>query len=395
MKAFKAAFSTTQTGQTFYQAEYERAAPALTDSGTLSSISADQNLRQGFAEIIGVLEELQQSGKTGLRFRLWRDGISLVGSALLLGTVAAAFFSSEHQEDVDFSIANNPFGNLAGEVGLIVLEGSKVLLTTSLSYPTLKRHHLTDEFVKRITVCVELLQACLDEHSAGEPAHSRLSSRPIRRRALQCMEKGRDISTVFTLINTTLTTVRLALLSIENLGSDAAPASWRGMLRLVQNVSDCTRAIFSTVGTFARNKLFGDDLTNCKMAIPAMRHGLSNANAASVLPRLKKMERLFSLCSTPLLIQIAKSAKLTRDYLNTPNESTQDVKDFLLRSGITYSAGDGGSFLHDKPPEDQWGQHFVDGAYVCAPLQLARVPYRATLGWQYQMSRLAELLSRR
>ena len=402
-RALKSACSTTRLGQTFYQTEFDRAASALTNDGIIDANPIDGHARsddptQIFSKLTALLDELEQVGNRGLSFRLWRDGISLVSSVVLLGTVASSLLSRECQDGDDFSAANHPLGSLAGDIGLVALEGSKMLITTSLSYPTLKRHHLTDEFVKRIKTSVELLQACLDDHSAGEPAPSRLPAHAMRRRALQCLEKGRDISTVFTLLNTTLSTIRAGLWTIETLANDSGSASWRGLLRLVQNVSDSTRAIFSSGGTFARNRLFSSDLAHCKSAISAMRHQVGFANAASVVPQLKKIELLLSQCSTPLLSRIATSEQLLKSCQQAKIDSPQQVQDFLTQSGIAFTVarGVGGAdFLHDKPPENQWGRRLVDGAYTCAPAQLARLPYRLTLGAQYQMSRLLELCAKR
>lgn len=392
INAFKRACSTTTVGQTFYRTEFDRAVNALTNMGCIDDAHTDrEDPEQIFSRLTRLLDELQQVGNKGLSFRLWRDGISLVSSVILLSTVASTLLSKESQGDGDFSAANHPFGNLAGDIGMVALEGSKMLITTSLSYPTLKRHHLTDEFVKRITTSVELLQACLDDHSAGESAHNRLPSHPIRRRALQCMEKGRDISTVFTLLNTTLSTVRAMLWSIETLGNDASFASWRGLLRLVQNVSDSTRALFSSAGTFARNTLFSSDLERCKSAVPAMRSQLFHANSASLKSKLEKIAILCSVCSTPLLCRIAKSEQLFKSYQEAEINSEQDVQDFLRKAGIAFTVAHDGRFLHDKPPENQWGQRLVGGTYTCAPAQLVRVPYRLALWAQYQLGRLAEL----
>lgn len=394
-KAIKCAFSTVGEGQTFYQSEFNNAAAALADAGMLRVSGVGESPEQTFSRINDFLEIVKQYGDKGWYVRVGRDVLSLGGSLLLVAMVLSKLLSPEHKNNTDFSAANHPLGNLAGDLGLVALEGSKMLLTTSLSYPTLMRHHFTDEIVKRVTTVVDLLQACLDEHSAGEPAHSRLPSTPIRRRVLQCMEKGRDISTVFTLFNTTLSAVRATLWSIETLARDTAPASSRGLLRIVQNISDIVRAICSTVGTYGRKKMFAEDLTHCKSAVSAMRHQLRFENVATILPRLQKIELLISVCSTPLLDQIAKSNQRIKAYLNAPVHSLQDVQNFLQQSGIAYAVASDGHFLHDRPPENKWGQRFVDGAYQCALTQLARLPFRFALMGQCQLSRPAEYLFKR
>ena len=395
VKAFKLACSTTGLGQTFYRPEFDRADSLLTHAQALLD-STDQAMQTGTEDLDGVFhklaaftEELKQTASHGLRFRLWRDGISLVTSVMLLGSVVSALLSKEQRRDDDFSAANNPFGALAGDVGLVLLEGGKMLVTTSLSYATLKRHHMTDEFIKRMTVSITLLKACLEDQRGS----ASVVASPLQRGVLQCMEKGRDISTVFTLLNTTLSSVRGVLLGIELMGSSAGPASWRGLLRLVQNASDSLRAVFSTIGTAARTKLFSLELEQCQTALPVLRQQLHIGNAAHVLPQLKKMALLFSVCSTPLLTRIAASSTLITAFKNTELASLDGVQNFLEQAQIPFVVDGDGQFLHAQAPENRWGERLVKGVHQSALSQVLRAPYRLALEAQYQMSKPSEAMA--
>jgi hypothetical protein len=393
-KAFKCAYNTTGLSQNFYRPEFDRAGSALKHAAPVDETAhqakeiADPDMDAVFSNFDAFLDELKQTGNKGLKFRLWRDGISLATSIALLATMASALMSQEERSAGDFSAANNPVGSPAADWGLVLLEWSKALVTTSLSYPTLKRHHLVDEFIKRATASAALLAACLEDQAPTSPVKNASQWDAVKRSALQCTEKGRDVSTLFTLLNATLPVVRGLLWSTEMMGGGTTPASWRGLLRLVQNGSDSLRSVFSTIGTASRNKLFGIELDQLKTALPALREQLRNCNPEQVLPQLKKMELLFSVCSTPLLSRIAGAKELIADFKKTDISSPDALENFLKSRQIPVAGN--GVFLCSEAPENHWGERLAEGTYKGTLSMAVRAPYRLTLETQHQMSRPSE-----
>lgn len=387
-KAFLRAYGTTGPLQTFYAPEFRRAGVALKSSPHPAAENSEAELDVVFRHLDTFLDELKQTGDKGLTFRLWRDGISLATSVALLATMVSALTSQEEPGTGDFSAANNPVGSPAADWGLVLFEWSKALVTTSLSYPTLKRHHLVDEFVKRLTAGTALLSACLEDQSETSPLKHASQWETVKRSALQCAEKGRDVSTLFTLLNSALPVARGLLWSTEMMGGGATPASWRGLLRLVQSGSDSLRSVFSTIGTVSRNKLFGIELNQLKAALPALREQLRNCNPEQVLPQLQKMELLFSVCSTPLLSRIAGSKDLISEFKNTDIASPDALQNFLKSWQIPVASH--GAFLYGEAPENHWGERLVEGTYKGTPGMAVRAPYRLTLETQHQMSRPSE-----
>lgn len=386
-KAFKFACNTTGLSQTFYRPEFDRADTALMHAAPLDETS-DADLDAVFQHLDTFLDELKQTGDHGLKFRLWRDGISLVTSVALLTTMASALMSQEERSAGDFSAANHPAGSLAADWSLALIEWGKALVTTSLSYPTLKRHHLVDEFVKRVTASAALLAACQEDQATLSSVKNASQWDAVKRSALQCTEKGRDVSTLFTLLNATLPVARGLLWSTEMMGGGTTPASWRGLLRLVQSGSDGMRSVFSTIGTASRNKLFGSELDRLKTALPALREQFRHCNPEHVLPQLKKMELLFSVCSTPLLSRIAASKVLITDFKNAHIASPDALQTFLEHRQIPVATD--GKLLYSKAPENHWGKHLAEGTYKSTLGMALRAPYRLTLETQHQMSRPSE-----
>jgi len=389
--AFKQACSTTVLGQTFYSPEFNRAQDALRQ---IDALGECRNADEAFRQLNAILDELKQTGKQGLKFRLWRDGISVLTSLTLMAIMASALQSQQERDSDDFSAANNPVGMLAADAGLVLLEGSKMLITTSLSYPTLKRHHLVDEFLKRITASVALLSACLDEQIGTVPANSVSRWNAVKRCVLPYMEKGRDVSTAFTLFNTVSSPARGVLWSIEtvngfNLGSV------RGFLRMMQNASDSLRSIFSTIGSAARTTLFTDELDQFKATLSELGKQCEHADAEQVLSQLKKMELLFTFCSTPLLSQIVASRSVIANFKSASITSFNTLKGFLDEEKITLVVSSDRQFLHSEAPENSWGEKLMQGAYKYRFSMVGRLPYRIVLEMQHQMSRALERIMRR
>jgi hypothetical protein len=399
---FNRACNTTGLSQTFYKREFDRAdaapqqptVPDETPSRGQAAKTSDPDIDAVILAFDKFLDELKQTGDKGLNFRLWRDGISLVTAVALLAAMASALVPQDERPADDFRAANSPIGSCAADWALILCEWAKGLVTTSLSYPTLKRHHLVDEYVKRMTASANLLAACLKNHAATSPVKNASRWEKLKRGALHCTEKGRDVSTIFTLLNSALPVARGLLWSAESVGGGATVASWRGLLRLAQNGSDSLRSVFSTIGTVSRNTLFGIELDRLKTALPALREQLRHCDAEQVLPQLKKMELLFSHCSTPLLGRIAASNELLTRFIKDAEISSLDqLKRFFHANKIPFTATGDTSFLHSKAPENHWGKRLIDETYTGTFRTTLRVPYRLTLETQHQMGKPWEAMA--
>jgi hypothetical protein len=399
---FNRARNTTGLFQTFYKQEFDRAHAGLQYPSALDETpppghaakTSDPDIDAVFLTFDKFLDELKQTGDKGLKFRLWRDGISLVTGMALLAIMTNALMSQDECQADDFRAANSPIGSCAADWGLILCEWSKGLVTTSLSYPTLKRHHLVDEFVKRMTASAALLAACLENHAATSPMTNASRWEAVKWGALQCTEKGRDVSTLFTLLNSALPVARGLLWSAESAGGGATPASWRGLLRLAQNGSDSLRSVFSTIGTVSRNTLFGIELGQLKTALPALRAQLRLCNAKQVLQQLEKTELLFSHCSTPLLSRIAASKELLSDFIKDTEISSPDqLKRFFDNRKIPFTAASDAPILYSEAPENHWGKRLADETYKSTFSTTLRVPYRLTLEMQHQMGRPSEAMT--
>jgi hypothetical protein len=112
------------------------------------------------------------------------------------------------------------------------------------------------------------------------------------------------------------------------------------------------------------------------------------------MPQLKKMELLFSHCSTPLLGRIAASNELLTRFIKDAEISSLDqLKRFFHANKIPFTATGDTSFLHTKAPENHWGKRLIDETYTGTFRTTLRVPYRLTLETQHQMGKPWEAMA--
>jgi uncharacterized membrane protein YgcG len=399
-QAFLRACSSTRLSQSFYRPEFVR-----TDAGGPQFVSTTCNARANPSNnpsnnpsdnpatadadatmtdaIESLLRGLQENGDTGLNVRLVRDLISLAASGGLLAAMGYALYSQDERARDDFTIANNPLGNPVLDWGMVLLEWSKAVITSSLSYPTLRRHHSVDEYVKRLELAMVLLRACVRGTRAAGTEAARTSpmattasrSRAIGIGALRRLEKGRDFATPFTVINAVIPPVRGFLLCCELLGASAASGSWRGLLRVLQSTSDCVRSVGSTIGTGSRNRLFAAGLAQIEAELAQLHAECRDVrpDAGAIVQRLAKAELLFACCSTRLLAKLCATGTCIAALLDDaePMTTPAALREFLEAQNISFVARPGDeSFdelacdtLHDKTPENHWGERLVESGY--------------------------------
>jgi len=409
--AIKRAYSSTDLLQTFYRPECRRtsepesvmqwpAGVSATDAeaGCATDVGLRQNPAALFDQIDACIAALRQHSQQGLQCRLWRDGISLAVCVVLMGLMGRALGQRNDTEHDDFSALNHLTDNVYLDASTIVLEWCKSLVTSSLSYPTLRRHHLVDERIRRMSACTLLLDAAL----ALPPAAGR--ARGCRYQVVRYAEKARSAATVFTLFNTALPLLRGGLWALEQLGQGSTFACWRGLARLAQSGSDSLRAMCSGLGTIARDRLFHLELEQLQSRLNQCRSQCQNVadnltEHVTDLPLHTNLGWLLSACSTPLLSRIAAqmsaSSPLLAALSSRTIDSPQEWCRLLEEHQIPVFLADH-NYLHCQEPEDAWGRRGAAATgYRWSAATMLRLPYRLTLELQHQLSRPVEALLKR
>ena len=285
-QAVRAAWKTTGTLQGFYGAEFSH---ALESAGTRLAQLEGTTLRQALE---ANFRTLGVSACNGTALRALRDVLSLavsvpiavgVGMQVAAGTptVGALGFDS-------FSDADLPFGSMAASYGLMCAELLKGPLTAGLSYQTISRHHMVDDYLTRTECTLKLADAILNQLGAGGSAGLTALSRTNRGTAMACLgagEMARHLSTVFTLLNYLIAPVRVGLFAHNELlltGGQPDKPDWMdplvGLLRFASSMSDTMRAVLSQVGTQCRHERFSlrmgallDSAEYLSMRVPAAK----------------------------------------------------------------------------------------------------------------------------
>ncbi|MGS0742107.1 hypothetical protein ACVBEF_09775 [Glaciimonas sp. GG7] len=402
-KIIKCAIGTTAAGQGFYKKEYEQAIATMVHAATLNAPSqthdaeeiTDAAIDTEFCKIVAYLDELKKTGDTGLNARLLQDLISAGVSIGMLATIIPALVAEDAYNTGDYSAANRPTGKDAGDWALVIVEVLKGLITRSLSPLTLMRHHLVEENQKRLAVCILLLKACLDDPSVATLKESVSVGTRAKKIALQVAEKGRDFATVCTFANAALPLARSWQYVAEMVSGDPAHASLRGMFRVASHVCDgIVRVGASSMGTWARNKLFGLEFNRIGTALPDLREQFrySEIEHRALLLRMEKTTFLISTCDTELLNSIAASPERNAEFLSADITSMATLQAFLDAEQIPFTANHNGT-LSSEAPENHWGKKFVDGKFRVRPGMIARAPYRCSLEVQRLMGHPAEKIA--
>lgn len=262
VQIFDTAHRSTRTFQAFYRTEFDHA--CARDPALLESIEAE-TLSAAFARHFA---ELDRVSIHGTHARWIRDLISLAVSGVLLTGVAIEIENDARASGIwhldAYRHANTPFGDVRASWTLTGFEIGKALLTSALSYLTMPRHHVVDEWLTRYERVMGLLIANLE--TIDPVCAAQLKAAPphaVAARASEiASEAGRNLSTIFTMINYLTAPVRLGLFAVDRLASfdDARRPAWMppvaGLLRVVSSVSDTLRAVLSQVGTHGRQLHF-------------------------------------------------------------------------------------------------------------------------------------------
>ncbi|MEJ0004070.1 MAG: hypothetical protein WDN30_11585 [Pararobbsia sp.] len=142
-------------------------------------------------------EVLEMSSRNGTAIRMLRDTFSLAVSVpILVGVVMQIAAEAEAE------------GTLVMCAELI-----KAPLTTSLSYQTISRHHMVDEYLKRTELGMKLIDTVLSRVSLPGHAGHRgfVATRSTAHLCYQVGELARHASTLFTLVNYLVAPVRIGL----------------------------------------------------------------------------------------------------------------------------------------------------------------------------------------
>lgn len=384
IQGFKSVFA--EAGGGFYQTEFAAAEnhlkhlPAFNAASAICTDSSMPALREEETKVLmlqigNILDEIKRTASAGLKIRLLRDLMSLVVSASMVTVIVNSF--SGDDPDSGFQTANDPLRSPVGDWALIGVEGLKTPFTLGLSYGTLKRQHMADEIGKRMTVYVNAVKEYL-----RDPALIKNTSawNRVFYFGLQCVEKLRDFSTIFTILNTVIPPARLTLFAAEAMGANDAASSNRGLLRLMGNMSDSTRAISSAIGTSARTALLNHAMDDIKSDVETLFEKYKNygPDHPHVLG-LKRLNLAFSFCTTPLLEQIMSSDKWAADFVRNGRLSSQEaLAAFLTERKITFNLTDDG-LLTNKAAENAFGQQFQDGKFENTVNLSIRAPYRLWL----------------
>ena len=321
-KLFKGMFdvlmNSTQTSQTFYETEFLRAYKA-------KKIAFQQYLLDGGMSLDALqknMQSLEAMGNDGLRFRTARDGISILFSLMVIVPIGIQLADNNFQ---NFNVALHPTNNAVADSVLTGLEILKAILTTSLTYRTLKNHHAVDEFLERLRAGTDLIKALIDYLAPPiAEAKSSFCIDSIPKNIIEIGSALRHASTIFTVFNYLVAPARVALWTYDktNLSEDAEhDGGLRGGLRFAASTSDITRAALSLVGTYSRNKTFEIENSLLQQDIQKLMERLQcvvETKGDELIQQLQKFQILFLQCDSHLLQKIKEDPEIFKALCELP-----------------------------------------------------------------------------
>jgi hypothetical protein len=419
----RSAWEATQSLQGFYAAEFahavESAGPRVT---RLDGIGHEGHDRNALREALETnFRTLRVSAHTGTVVRRLRDVCSLAVSATLTaGVVTQMITNTPATHDIDFDSFNHadlPFGSLGASYGLMCAELVKAPLTAGLSYQTMARHHMVDEYLRRTERTLKLVNEVLNQLGAVGAAGLPAMAATQRGAAMACLgitEMARHLSTVFTLLNYLIAPVRVGLFAHNELSraGHLEKPDWMdpltGLLRFSSSMSDTIRALLSQIGTQSRHALMSlrmetllDNADYLSLRIRALQNMTeSPEDIETVFQRLGMLcscstnEVLELLASNPTALGEALSNAQCPASVRNLRELAQHLKPFGV--GMTSSALDGRASLglDVKPTQNHWGKVLGPHANWWDHIQFPmRLGYRVTLMLQYWLASVVRNLS--
>ncbi|WP_413194706.1 hypothetical protein [Pararobbsia alpina] len=418
VEVFDVARRTTREFQMFYRPEFEH---ALAGHPELNDVFTEETLESAF---LRQFTRLEREGARGTRMRTIRDGLSLATSAILLTGVAVQVSQDARETGLwnleAYHHANMPFGDLHASWAMTGVEITKAAITSALTYFTLPSHHVVDEWLKRYELTMAALIAAL--HDIDPPIAAVLEEAGRLTRAGTAShvasEAGRQLSSLFTVVNYVLAPARIALFASDRIGSLElhTPIEWReplmGLLRVVASVSDLLRAVLSQIGTHGRQSHFGARM-QALCAQAAMLDAMVESEPAfpRAAARFRRAFRLVgAVCdrsSNGVLGQFAQNAalrELLRDILVPAQGSIkpdplgpQALRWFDVSVAPRMNARDSDRLESGRPyrlftdtPEDHWG---LGPGGALRAMTLIRTVYRITLTLQALGSRIVSAVN--
>jgi hypothetical protein len=408
-RAIHSTWQTTSALQGFYGAEFSH---ALDCAGSRLEQLRGEPLSQALA---ANFRTLMVSAATGTGVRFLRDLLSIAVSVpMTVGVVKQMVADTPAAEALSFdsfSPANLPFGSTAASYGLMGAELIKAPLTAGLSYQTIARHHMVDEYLKRTESTLKLADAILNQLGApGVTGMPNLAS-TARGTTMACCAMGeaaRHLSTVFTMVNYLIAPLRVGLFAHNEVASQrqADKPDWMdplvGLLRFASSLSDTIRALLSQVGTYCRHEGFElrmaallDSTEYLSLRIRALQN--DPAMRDRVEAALRRLRTLCLLSTNEVLDFLAQNGGALTEALRNASRggdtsSAQrrigsDLRPFGIQMGPIYGNGGHRLHLYQKPEQNHWGkvsgQHTNWWERAQFPLRLT---YRFTLMLQHWLA---------
>jgi hypothetical protein len=400
-QAVRAAWRTTGTQQGFYGAEFSH---ALECAGTRLAELEGASLREALENNF---RTLWTSANNGTGVRALRDLLSLAVSVpIVVGVGMQMATDSPAPGVLDFDSFRNadlPFDSTAASYGLMCAELIKAPLTAGLSYQTIARHHMVDDYLTRTEATLKLADAMLNQlgaaGSAGLPALSAMA----RGSSMACWGAGettRHLSTVFTLLNYLLAPVRVGLFANNELSWPGQPdkPDWMdpvvGLLRFSSSMSDTIRAVLSQIGTHCRHERFSlrmtallDGAEYLSLRVRALQNDVGTRDRVEAA--LKQLRTLCMFSTNEVLDLLAHNEAALAAALRSSrggNDTRVQIrighhlKPFGVRVSSTLESGERRLHLYLQPRQNHWGK--VSGPHASwwdhAQFPL-RLTYRFTL----------------
>ncbi|WP_175104521.1 hypothetical protein [Pararobbsia alpina] len=416
-RVVRAAWETTGALQGFYGAEFSH---ALQCAGIRLAQLEGATLREALE---ANFRTLRTSTCNGTGIRAWRDALSFAVSvpivvgvgmqmAIDTATTGALGFDS-------FRHANLPFGSVAASYGLMCAEVIKAPLTAGLSYQTIARHHMVDDYLTRTECTLKLADAVLNQlgaaGSACLPGLSRLAM--SRRTGMACYEAGevaRHLSTVFTMLNYLIAPVRVGLFANNELAWPGRldEPDWMaplvGLLRFASSMSDTIRVLLSQIGTQCRHELFSlrmeallDVAEYLSLRIRALQNDAGTRDRVETA--LEQFRTLCALSTNDVLGLLARDQAALAEALRSSRGGHDirvqtrighNLEPFGVRMSQMVESGERRLHLYLEPRQNHWGKvsgrHATWWDHAQFPLRLT---YRFTLILQHWLASVVHRLT--
>jgi hypothetical protein len=405
-RTVRAAWLSTEPLQGFYGAEFSH---ALEGTGRRLARLEGSTLRDALEANFRVLGA---SAFNGTAVRALRDVLSLLVSIPITVGVSVQIVidavSGKMKFD-SFATANVPFGSVPASYGLMCAELLKGPLTAALSYQTIARHHMVDDYLTRTECTLKLANAALNQLGAeGSTLRPHISL--TRHTAMACCgigEMARHASTVFTLLNYLIAPVRMGLfVNNEMIGTKpAGRPDWMdplvGLLRFASSMSDTARAMLSQIGTQARHERFTlrmaallDSADCLALRIRAAQSDPETRDRVEIM--LKQLRKLCSMSTNPVLSLLAHDpaaldAALKSSRIRDLARISRNLEPFGIH--VSRPSDREGRHLYLQPKQNHWGKVSGRDASWWEHAQLPlRVIYRLTLTLQHRLASMIHQL---